>query len=261
MGRPVGVYFRDAYQLFRDIYPASGLRQRLSDAAWRVTTRALRSLATVHFAPSAGLAEALGLEGAVLLPPGTDPSAPDLGVGGAPIVGYVGAMNVADGFDRLLEAMTMVRGEMPEARLRAIGPALLGGQGLPEWVERRAGTRDDLATLLADVRACVIPRPINRYTDLARPVKLVDYLSFGKPVIATATAETSGLVAPTGAGLLVDADPAAIAAGVLHVLRDDELAARLASAARALAVAPGSTWQDRAALIDERLLERARAAG
>ena len=125
---------------------------------------------------------------------------------------------------------------------------------MPEWVEHTAGTRDDLSKLLADVRACVIPRPINRYSDLARPVKLVDYLSFGKPVIATATAETTALLAPTGAGLLVDAEPAAIAAGLLRVLRDDELAAGLASAARALATAPGSTWQDRAALIVARLV-------
>jgi hypothetical protein len=38
------------------------------------------------------------------------------------------------------------------------------------------------------------------------------------------------------------------------VLRDDELAARLSTAARALAIAPGSTWQDRAALIVARLV-------
>lgn len=250
-GRRVGVYFRDAYQLFRDLYPATGLRQRLSDAAWRVSVAYLRRIATVRFAPSAGLARALRLHDAVLLPPGTDAGAPDLGAGRAPLIGYVGALNAADGRDRLLEAMTLVRREMPEARLRVIGPAV--DRALPDWVERVDGTRDHLPDLLVDVRACVVPRPINAYSDLARPVKLADYLSLGKPVIATATSETSALLAPTDAAILTGDQPAEIAAGLLAVLRDDDLAARLAAAARSLAMSPGSTWDDRAALIVERL--------
>lgn len=253
MGRPVGVYFRDAYQLFRDLYPAATLRQRLADVAWRVSIRGLRRVASVAFVPSAGLGGALGLPGAVVLPPGTDPAAPDLGAGQAPIVGYVGAATVPDGWDRLLRAMELVRDELPEARLRAVGAAPAGGAP-PAWVERVAGTRDDLPRQLAEVRVCVIPRPINRYTDLARPIKLADYLSLGKPVVATATAETVALLEPAGAAVLVDDDPTAIADGLLAVLRDPGLAGRLARAARALAVASDSTWDDRAALVIDRLV-------
>lgn len=251
-GRPVGVYFRDAYQLFRDLYPAATLRQRLADVAWRLGIVGLRRVASVRFVPSAGLGEALGLRDAVILPPGTDPAAPDLGAGDRPVIGYVGATTVPDGFDRLLAAMSAVRDEVPEASLRVVG----GGcwrEALPDWVEVLPGTRDDLPRLLADVRACVIPRPINRYTDLARPIKLADYLSLGKPIVATAAAETVSCLRPADAALLVDDDPAAIAEGLAAVLRDRDLADRLARAARALAVAPGSTWDDRAALVVERL--------
>jgi glycosyltransferase involved in cell wall biosynthesis len=251
MRLPVGIYFRDAYQLFRDLYPPGTLRQRLSDLAWRVSLRFLRGLATVRFVPSAGLAAALRLGGAVLLPPGTDPRQPNLGPGDAPLVAYVGALNAADGFNRLLDAMVLVRAELPEARLLVVS----GGapRELPAWVDVVAADRRDLPRLLAPARACVIPRPINRYTDLARPVKLVDYLSLGKPVVATRAAETAALLAPSDAGLLVADDAAAIAAGVLAVLRDATLAGRLSAAARALAVAPGSSWDDRAAEIVERL--------
>jgi glycosyltransferase involved in cell wall biosynthesis len=251
MRRPVGIYFRDAYQLYRDLYPPGTTRQRLSDLAWQVSVRFLRGLATVRFAPSAGLARALRLRDAVLLPPGTDPGQPALGAGEGPLVAYVGAMNPADGFDRLLDAMARVRAEVPEARLLVVSGAAPGG--LPDWVSVMPGDRRDLTRLLEPARACVIPRPINRYTDLARPVKLADYLSLGKPVVATSTAETAALLGPSGAGLLVDDDAAAIAAGLLSVLRDTKLAERLARAARALAVAPGSTWDDRAAQIVERL--------
>jgi glycosyltransferase involved in cell wall biosynthesis len=253
MGRPVGIYFRDAYQLFRDVYPPDGLRQRLSDRAWRLSLILLRRLATIRFVPSSGLGAVLQLRGAVPLPPGTDPELPDLGAGEEPLVAYVGAMNPADGFDRLLAAMSIVRGSMSDARLRVVGPPLAGGGTLPDWVEHVAGTRIDLPRLLVSARACVIPRPINRYSDLARPVKLADYLSLGKPVVATAAAETAAYLEPAGAGLLVGDEPREIASGLLAVLQDRELAERLAVAARTLAVAPGSTWDDRAATIVERL--------
>jgi glycosyltransferase involved in cell wall biosynthesis len=251
MRLPVGIYFRDAYQLFRDLYPPGTPRQRLSDLAWHVSIGFLRRLATVRFVPSAGLAAALRLPGAVVVPPGTDPRQPDLGRGDEAVVAYVGAMNRADGFDRLLEAMALVRQQLPEARLLVVSSTAAGE--LPPWVDLVPGDRRDLARLLAPARACAIPRPINRYTDLARPVKLADYLSLGKPVVATRAAETASQLEPSGAGLLVADDPAAIAAGLLSVLRDRALARRLSAAARELALAPGSSWDDRAAEIVERL--------
>jgi glycosyltransferase involved in cell wall biosynthesis len=213
---------------------------------------ALRRMASVRFVPSEGIGRALGLRGAVVLPPGTDPGFPDLGAGESAVIGYVGAMTVPDGFDRLLAAMSAVREEVPEASLRVVG-AGRWPEVLPEWVEVVPGTRDDLPGRLADVRACVIPRPINRYTDLARPIKLADYLSLGKPVVATAAAETVAYLQPAEAALLVGDDPAAIAAGLVTVLRDRELAGALGRAARRLATAPGSTWDDRAALVVEHL--------
>ena len=256
-GRPVGIYFRDAYQLFGDIYPARGWRARLSGLAWRASVAIMRRLATTRYAPSQGLASILHLRSAVLLPPGTDPATPDLGSGSELLVGYVGALNPADGFDRLIEAMRLVREELPEARLRAVGPLPAEAASLPDWVEVRHETRDGLAAALAPARVCVIPRPINRYTDLARPVKLVDYLAFGKPVVATAAAETSAVLDGSGAGLVVGDDPAGIAGGLLRVLREPGLAEEMARAARTLACRPEMTWDNRAERLLSTLLEPA----
>jgi hypothetical protein len=36
--RPVGVYFRDAYQLFRDVHPRTRRRQMLTDWLWHLST-------------------------------------------------------------------------------------------------------------------------------------------------------------------------------------------------------------------------------
>ena len=258
-GRPVGIYFRDAYQLFRHLYPPGGFRQRLSDLAWRLSIGVLRGLATVPFAPSTGLAVALRLRRAVLLPPGTDPGQPNLGAGHAPLVAYVGAATSPLGFDRLLAAMELVRRAMPQARLVVVTP-VAPAPPLPDWVDLRQATREQLPEVLSPAAVCVLPLPINAYTNLARAVRLTDYLSWGKPIVATDTAESRALLEPAAAGLLVDDSPAGIATGLLQVLRDGALAERLAAAARGLALAPGSSWQDRAQLIVERLLPTASAA-
>ncbi|HET6380598.1 MAG TPA: glycosyltransferase [candidate division Zixibacteria bacterium] len=245
-GLPVGVYFRDAYQLFRDLYPLAGWRARLSDLAWRLTLGMLRTLATVHFVQAIRMASLLRLTRPALLPPGTDPEAADLGAGNEPLVAHVGAMNPADGFDRLVDAMTLVRERVPDARLLAIGPPPAAAATLPDWVEVRQATRDQLAALLAPARVCVIPRPITAYTHIVRPVKLSDYLSFGKPVVATATDELRALLEPDGTALLVDDAPRAIADGLLRVLTEPGLAEDLARRSRAMAQRPEMTWDGRA---------------
>ena len=258
---PLGIYVRDAYPMHRDLYPLPGVRARLSDLGWRLSVAAYRALASVMFVPSMGMAEALGLADAVPLPPGTEPDAPNLGAGGEPVVAYVGALAAPVGFERLVEAMRLVREAMPDARLLAVGSAPTGSTApqLPGWVDTRHADRDQLPALLAPVSVCAIPLPINRYTNMAWPLKLSDYLSYGKPIVATATDEVRAALDGTKAAILVGDSPAEIADGLLRVLRDRDLAANLAAAARDLAVQPNRTWDSRAAVIAEQL--RARAGG
>jgi len=253
--RPVGVYFRDAYQLYRGTYPRSRRRQILSDWAWRITQPMLARVATVRYVQSAGLGEALHLRRPVLLPPGTDPSSPDLGAGAALLVAYVGGGGWADGFDTLVEAMAIVRATCPGARLLAVGPSLAPERraALPDYVELHRTGRDGLVELIKDARCCVIPRPITEYTNFVIPIKLWDYLSYGKPVVATAATETARILESSGAGLVTPDSAAGIAEGLVKLLLDESLARRLAANARVFACAPGSTWDARAATVLESL--------
>lgn len=246
--RPVGIYFRDAYQLYRDTYPRAHRRQILSDWAWRLTKPLLARIATVRYVQSEGLGAALHLKRPVMLPPGTDPASPDLGAGSEPLVAYVGGNGWADGFDVLVEAMGLVRARCPEARLVVVGPSLSPGRlaALPVYVELRRAGRDGLVDILKSARVCVIPRPITEYTDFVVPIKLWDYLSYGKPIVATAARETASILERSGAGLTTPATPEDLAAGIVRMLVDDALAARSAAAARAFALSADNTWDARA---------------
>jgi glycosyltransferase involved in cell wall biosynthesis len=262
--RPVGVYFRDAYQLFRGLYPRQRRRQLLSDWLWRFTTPLLKGLASRRFAASAGLARALKLRDAVALGPGADPNLPDLGPGSELLVAHVGGNEWADGFELLIDAMAVVHEKCPAARLLLIGPPLVPArrQSLPDYVESRQSGRGGLAELLREARVCVIPRPITAYSNLAVPVKLLDYLSLGKAVVATAAVETEAILAASGAGIATPDTEAGLADGLLQVLQDADLARRLSANARAFASSPAATWDARATTVLETLgLEGPIAAG
>jgi glycosyltransferase involved in cell wall biosynthesis len=261
--RPVGVYFRDAYQLFRNDYPLPHRRQHVLDWLWHLATPVLKRLASTRFAPSAGLVGVLGLESPVLLPPGTDPGLTFVGAGSSPLVAYVGALSSNLGKDLLVEALELVRREVPDARLRVITPVDPAARlaRVPPWLEWVPTGRAGLVAALRDVRVCVIPFRITPYTNLAVPLKLFDYLSLGKPIVATATTEVVRILGPTDAGLLVADDPAALAAAIARVLVDGDLAAGLAARARALADDPAMSWAARAETVLATLLPGTAAAG
>ena len=248
LGRPVGVYFRDAYQFFRVLYPRQHRRQLLTDWIWRVTMPITRGLATHHFVPSEGLAEVMHLRRPILLPPGTEPGAPDQGAGREPLVAYVGGNGWADGFDALVEAMAIVRDRVPSARLLAVTAPLSPERlaRLPNWVDLRQAGRAELPDLLREARMCVIPRPITEYTNLAVPVKLFDYLSMGKPIVATDTLETRALIEASGAGTVTPDTAEGLAGGILPILADERLARHFAKNARQYACSPEATWDARA---------------
>ena len=63
-----------------------------------------------------------------------------------------------------------------------------------------SAARAELPGLLAPARVCVLPLPINDYTNLAVAVRLLEYLGFGKPIVATDTTETRAILAAAGAG-------------------------------------------------------------
>jgi glycosyltransferase involved in cell wall biosynthesis len=94
---------------------------------------------------------------------------------------------------------------------------------------------------------------VTPYTDLAVAVRLVDFLAFGKPIVATDTLESRALLEASGAGLVAGDTPQGLADAILRLLEDEALAARCAVNARAYAVAPDNGWDARAHTVLESL--------
>ena len=102
--------------------------------------------------------------------------------------------------------------------------------------------------------ATVIPRPRGAYNDLAVPIKLYEYLSYGRPLLVTDCTEQARVVNQSGAGIVMADDPDAMASAIRRLVTApaedlDAWSAAAHDAARA------ASWEHRARQIVDLVME------
>jgi hypothetical protein len=250
LGIPVLTYVRDAYQLFPDYYAADSLRRRFSASAFRPMIRALRAVSTRLAFPTSGLAEAVlraDASEAVLLPPGSPPPVAVPRSTAADRLLFVGDARLpAQGGDRLVAAVDRSRRAGVQVKLTVVSrrgqePATPH----PDWLRVERAEGDAIHALLPHVIGTVIPRPLGAYNHLALPVKLFDYLSYGRPLLVTDCLEQARVVRDADVGIVVGDGVDALAEGVAEVATAEPgLLDRWS--ANATAEAERSSWAHRA---------------
>jgi len=170
---------------------------------------------------------------AVVAAPDAQPSAGQAGQGlaGGPLVLAAGRLVSQKGFGTLIEAAALWRGRQPEPEVVIAGDgplaAALAGRARELGVRARLlGARDDVPGLLAAADVFVLP---SRWE--GQPLILQEALRAGLPIVAADVGGVRALTGPDAALLVPPDDPAELAAAVLRVLDDADLAARLARAA------------------------------
>ena len=258
LGIPVLTYVRDAYQLFPEYYPRDTLKRRLGAAAFLPALRAMRAVSSHLAFPTAGLAEAvLGPDAAsVLLPPGAPPP---IDVPRSPTANrilYVGDARLqAHGADRLIAAVDVARSIGPGSRARRRLPPGPGTDHAASGVAARAprrGPRDPCAAARRPGHGD--PAAAEPYNDLALPIKLFDYLSYGRPLLVTDCTEQARVVNRAGAGVVMGDEPEAMAAAIRGVAEASE-EQRQAWSTSAHDAARAASWEHRARQIVDILRE------
>ena len=162
---------------------------------------------------------------------------------GCPIVAYVGTLStIAHGVDLLLDAFALVLRELPEAKLLMVGDGddraalqskaqQLGLQPAIHWAGR---VPPEEARRWFTLAACSVDPVSNIPAMRARsPLKIVESLAAGVPVVTGDVGDRREMLANGEAGVLVQAGSAdALAQGFLKVLRDPALRAQLAAGAQ-----------------------------
>ena len=251
LGIRVLTYVRDAQYLFDEYYVATSVRRRIARGLFLPSVSALRLASWRLGYPSLGLARAVrdSSPNPILLPPGSPPPVDVPPDPGARSLLFVGGMRFpAHGLDLLVRAVEAVR-----ARGRDLGVICVSRPGEeppdpPDWMRVERGSAPEIVALLPEVVATVQPRLRTPYNDLAVPIKVMEYLSYGRPLVVTDCTEQARIVREADCGIVVDDSVEGLAAGIERVLEaDHETRARWS--ANAHAAAERHSWTERATRI------------
>jgi glycosyltransferase involved in cell wall biosynthesis len=232
-----------ALDLGLDLAPS---RRAYFAARRRANLRAFRW----HVAPTASFARHIGLDMSRVIVAGNGTDTARVVPGEwpeDPAIGMVSGAAPGRGIETLMAAATALRREVPELRLllwlaatgdesQAYLDQLLQTTARQRWIEVSTASYDDLSHALRQATVLAIPHPPGEYYDVALPVKLLDSMAAGRPLVVTPRLETKAIVERHGVGLVTPGDSVDdLAATLRDLVLDADRARALGSRAREVA--------------------------
>ena len=153
---------------------------------------------------------------------------------------YVGWVSALRGIDTLIKATDLLREYGIPAELRLAGELKRGDAGLRAMIERRqyvsylgvlpsTVVRDEIL----NAGICCCPFPDREELACVQPVKVLEFLALGRPVVGSRTSGMAAIIEHERSGILaIPGSPESFADAFARIFDDRELAARLSSGAR-----------------------------
>lgn len=156
------------------------------------------------------------------------------------VIGTIARISPQKGLDDLIRAAALVTAQAPRARFLLVGDAPVGDEDVRERLRALAFDLDlEDRVLFAGYRTDAIEllRCMDVYVSSSLweglPITLLEAMACGRPVVATDVTGNRDVVVEGQTGLLVPArDPRRLAAAILAVMMDPDLAARFAQEGR-----------------------------
>ena len=137
-------------------------------------------------------------------------------VSGARSLLFVGAMRYpVHGLDLMVGAVERLRNEGHDLDVICVSrPGDEPPEPRPTWLRVERGGDSEIHDMLPGVLATLQPRLCSPYNDLAVPIKVMEYLAYGRPLIVTDCVEQARIVRDADAGLVVGDDVDSLTAGL-----------------------------------------------
>jgi glycosyltransferase involved in cell wall biosynthesis len=224
---PIGVFYRDVYWKFPDLYPLRGWKKAFMQMIYRREERFYERYCDVIFLPSLEMGNYVSIQRPMVdLPPGgkQKPFSRLEAATKTPLAAiYVGGISNPDyGLPLLLKAIRLANRSEPLVSLTVVcrkdeyerQPSEVKAEleDLRVRVEHVSG--EALDRLYAAMDFAFIPRRRSEYNDFSVPVKLVDYLSSGLPIVATACPAQKRLIEADGYGVICEDNPVSMAEAI-----------------------------------------------
>jgi glycosyltransferase involved in cell wall biosynthesis len=260
---PIGLFYRDAYWKFADRFHYHGPKKWLLLCRYWSDMFFLPKVVSAFFFPSKMMASLFRFsKPKFVLPPGGHisykseqaqfPSKIERAI-------YVGGVSHTYGTNLLLEAFDLINRERKldlelvcrKDEYISLRP-IFEKYGEAEWLHVHHLWGKSLGQVYHRSDIAVVPVRKGAYNDLAMPVKLFEYLSYGLPIVTTNCTEMADFVRRNRTGIVVQDNPLSLAEGVLRIVRDQDLYRELKSNAKRT-LENGNLWTDRAEQVAEYL--------
>lgn len=223
-------------------------RERYFTAMKRANLEAFRW----HVVPTASFAEHIGLDMSRVIVAGNGTDTTRVVPGEwpeDPAIGMVSGAAPGRGIETLIAAARELHEVIPELRLllwlaatgedsEAYLRALERSTATDRWIEISTADYDELSVALRQATILAIPHPPGEYHDIALPVKLLDSMAAGRPLVVTPRTEVRAVVERHRAGLVTAGEtPEDLAATMRRLIEDDALAREIGARARRAAEA------------------------
>lgn len=162
---------------------------------------------------------------------------------------YLGDIFPRSGMDILMDAMKKyVLKEHPEASCTVVGTGdveMITKWRHEKWLRLRTGNYWDMPEIMSRAYLATIPRYIGGFLDITIPLKLFDYMSAGRPIVATDCLATAKFIRETEIGIVTKDTAESLAEGIIKLFDDRDLAKKMGGNAIS-AVRSKHSWHHRA---------------
>jgi glycosyltransferase involved in cell wall biosynthesis len=232
---PVGVFYRDVYWKFDQLYPLKGWKKRVMHKIYRYEERFLAKYADVIFLPSLQMSRFVHIPiTKKALPPGgrtlSTPIVKNIEDGIKAI--YVGGILHPDyGLSLMLDTLEKIKKQGLSLQLSIVCRTEEFQQLNPvqkEWlkyakVQIRHLSEKELDEYYKEMHFAIIPRYRSTYNDFSVPVKLVEYLCNRLPVVVTDCLAQRELVESGPYGEICTADSTSMASAFVNMSKNRKI--------------------------------------
>jgi glycosyltransferase involved in cell wall biosynthesis len=233
---PVGLFYRDVYWKFDELYPLKGLKKKLMQRLYRIEESFYSKYCSVIFLPSMEMGRFVDIKSTFTnLPPGgndrmhrirekNDATFHSL---------YVGGINNEDyGLGLLIESLKKLSGIHPGKVTLTIVCREDEYKNVSEDMKRKIKevnanvqhvSGESLNELYQQTDFAYIPRYKSSYNDFSVPVKLVEYLSNGLPIVATNCEAQKSFIEEGNYGVICEDNPDSMCQAIQTMIANEDV--------------------------------------
>lgn len=237
-GIPISYFYRDAFWLFPYMMSDMGfIKRHVITVMNKIDLKLLtRCCDTVYF-PSQSVIDIfdfVNFDRTDILPPGTEERDIDFSYQNLNnTVIYVGAVSEVNGTFDLIRAMYKLNKEGKALNLILVcrenewKKLNIKEDDIPNWLIIKHASEDELKKIYSLADLAIFPRKADEYLDIAVPVKLFEYISYGKPVVSTKRKEVKKFIDKEQFGILCDDGCDGICEAISLFYENEDLRKRL----------------------------------